>query len=79
MSETDTTEEQKGENKESARRQGTLTKQNGGKREGCDDKAQMGRRVPRQGIIKTNTNKQKSPPKNPTKKQNKKRKETKQN
>lgn len=55
MSETDTTEEQEGENKESARRQGTLTKRNGGKRDSCDDKAQMRRRVPRYGIIKNKT------------------------
>lgn len=38
MSESDIMEEQKGKTEENARRPGTLTRSNGGTREGCDDK-----------------------------------------
>lgn len=44
-SESDAMQVQEDETEENARRQGTLTKRNGGKRKGCDDKAQMGRSV----------------------------------
>lgn len=38
-------EEQKGKTKENSRSQGTITMSNGGITIGCDDRAQMGRRV----------------------------------